>query len=67
MVREVASRIGARSIVGVMMESFLVSGRQDLDRGPLTYGQSITDACMGWESTEELLGHLAERVRAGRG
>src|SRR5690348_2149793 len=47
---QVASGNGA--IVGVMLESFLVEGRQDLDGGgPLVYGQSITDACMNWETT----------------
>ena len=43
---------GNRGIVGVMLESFLLSGRQDLGRGEeLVYGQSITDACMDWGST----------------
>ena len=45
-------RRARRGIIGVMMESFLVDGRQDLvDRARLVYGQSITDACMGWEAT----------------
>ncbi|MEX2443807.1 MAG: 3-deoxy-7-phosphoheptulonate synthase, partial [Alkalispirochaeta sp.] len=50
-------REGRRSITGFMVESNLVSGRQDL-KGPvdtLVYGQSITDACIGWEETVELL------------
>ena len=47
---------GNRSIFGVMVESHLVEGRQDYVEGePLRYGQSITDACIGWEDTETLL------------
>ena len=47
-----------------MLESNLVAGAQQLVSGkPLTYGQSITDACIGWEETYELLGNLAEAVR----
>jgi 3-deoxy-7-phosphoheptulonate synthase len=58
---------GNRAIVGVMLESFLVAGRQDLDSGrPLTYGQSITDACMDWETTVGVLEDLAAAVRARR-
>ena len=58
---------GSRVIFGVMMESFLVDGRQDMESGsPLTYGQSITDACINWESTQPLLAELAEAVRARR-
>jgi 3-deoxy-7-phosphoheptulonate synthase len=49
---------GQRGISGVMLESFLVPGRQDLG-GELTYGQSVTDACMGWEPTVEVLDRLA--------
>ncbi|MEJ3653772.1 3-deoxy-7-phosphoheptulonate synthase [Actinomycetes bacterium KLBMP 9759] len=65
--REIAARIaaGERGIVGVMLESFLVAGRQDL--GPsMTYGQSITDACMDWETTSALLDELAAAVAARR-
>jgi 3-deoxy-7-phosphoheptulonate synthase len=59
---------GERGIMGVLMESFLVDGRQDLvDRASLTYGQSITDACMGWEMTTPVLRELASAVRARRG
>ncbi|MEU3270722.1 3-deoxy-7-phosphoheptulonate synthase [Saccharomonospora sp. NPDC006951] len=69
-VRELARRIGSgEGITGVMIESFLTEGRQDLTLGrasELTYGQSITDACLGWESTAELLGELAAGVRARR-
>ena len=58
---------GNRAIVGVMLESFLVGGRQDVVAGAeLTYGQSITDACMGWEATVGVLGELAAAVRARR-
>jgi 3-deoxy-7-phosphoheptulonate synthase len=49
---------GQRGIAGVMLESFLVPGRQDLG-GPLTYGQSVTDACMGWDPTVAVLDRLA--------
>src|SRR6188472_3535849 len=59
---------GNAAIVGVMLESFLVEGRQDLgeDSG-LTYGQSITDPCMDWETTVAVLGQLGDAVRARRG
>ncbi|BCB87279.1 3-deoxy-7-phosphoheptulonate synthase [Phytohabitans suffuscus] len=55
---------GQRGIVGIMLESFLVPGRQDLDpTRPLSYGQSITDACMGWDTTVEVLEGLAAAHR----
>ena len=58
---------GEQRIMGVMIESHLVAGRQDLVHGrPLTYGQSITDACIDWETSVELLDDLAEAVRARR-
>lgn len=58
---------GNRHIFGVMVESHLVEGRQDLVEGQtLTYGQSITDACIGWGDTDVLLRQLAEAVRARR-
>ena len=66
---EVAAQIagGGRALVGVMLESFLLAGRQDLDApGALTYGQSITDACIDWETTVEVLDGLAAAVRARR-
>jgi 3-deoxy-7-phosphoheptulonate synthase len=66
---DVARRIGSgdHGIFGLMLESFLVSGRQDHAPGAsLTYGQSITDACLGWEETEPVLAKLAEAVRARR-
>jgi 3-deoxy-7-phosphoheptulonate synthase len=49
---------GQHGIAGVMLESFLVPGRQDLG-GELTYGQSVTDACMGWDPTVAVLDRLA--------
>jgi 3-deoxy-7-phosphoheptulonate synthase len=58
---------GNPAIVGVMLESFLVAGRQDpapLDQ--LTYGQSITDGCIDWDATVEVLEGLAEAVRSRR-
>lgn len=66
---EIAARVaaGASGIAGLMLESFLVAGRQE--PGPLetlTYGQSVTDACVGWEQTEQLLGELAAAVRERR-
>ncbi len=67
--RDVAAQIaeGERGIVGLMIESFLVEGRQDLiDRTRLVYGQSITDACIGWDETAVLLRELAAAVRVRR-
>jgi 3-deoxy-7-phosphoheptulonate synthase len=58
---------GERRIVGVMVESHLVEGRQELAPGkPLTFGQSITDACLGWEESVRLLDGLAQAVRERR-
>jgi 3-deoxy-7-phosphoheptulonate synthase len=65
----IAEQVGAgnAAIVGVMLESFLVEGRQDLGPGvPLTYGRSITDACMSWDTTVGVLDELATAVRARR-
>lgn len=58
---------GCRSIKGFMVESNLVAGRQDYhgDRESLVYGQSLTDACMGWDETVALLRSAAERLRRG--
>jgi 3-deoxy-7-phosphoheptulonate synthase len=59
---------GERRIVGVMVESHLEAGRQDLLPGkPLVYGQSITDACLGWDDSVPLLEGLAAAVRRRRG
>ncbi len=79
---EVALEIGAQlenggpaadAIAGVMLESFLVGGAQNLDVAEhaagtdnLVYGQSVTDACMEWEVTASVLGQLASSVRARR-
>ena len=52
--RDVAAQIshGDRRIIGVMIESNLIAGAQNLVPGkPLVYGQSITDACLGWDET----------------
>ena len=58
---------GDERIVGVMIESHLVAGRQDLKEGcALTYGQSITDACIGWDESIPVLEGLAEAVRQRR-
>jgi 3-deoxy-7-phosphoheptulonate synthase len=67
--RDVAGQIGRgdRRIIGVMVESHLVAGRQDVSAGkPLTYGQSITDACIGWDDSVPLLHALAAGVRERR-
>jgi 3-deoxy-7-phosphoheptulonate synthase len=66
-VRDLAARIarGERGVVGLMMESFLVAGRQEV--GPnMTRGQSVTDACMAWSTTADLLDELADAVRTRR-
>jgi 3-deoxy-7-phosphoheptulonate synthase len=58
---------GATGVFGVMLESFLVGGRQDSDPGTeLTYGQSITDACMSWDVTVPVIEGLADSVRQRR-
>ncbi len=67
--RAVAEQVAAgdRTINGVMIESFLIEGNQPA--GPLetlTYGQSITDGCIGWETTAQVLGELAAAARARR-
>jgi 3-deoxy-7-phosphoheptulonate synthase len=50
-----------------MIESHLVAGRQELVQGkPLRYGQSITDGCIGWDTTVEVLHRLADAVRLRR-
>ena len=67
--REIAKQVsgGEKRIFGVMMESNLVEGRQDVIKGQkLTYGQSITDACIAWETTEVLLQELADAVKQRR-
>ena len=67
---DIATQIarGNHDIFGIMLESHLVEGRQNVvDGQPLTYGQSITDACISWEDTDTLLRDLAEAVRKRRG
>lgn len=67
--RDVAGQIagGEKRIFGLMLESNIVAGNQKVvpDK-PLTYGQSITDACMSWDSTEPLLTELANAVKKRR-
>jgi len=59
---------GSQAIFGVMVESHLEEGRQDLVDGQCPkYGQSITDACIGWSDTEALLRQLAAAIQARRG
>lgn len=70
-VRELAGRIaaGEPGIAGLMMESFLEAGRQELTLGrreELDYGRSITDACLDWTTTADLLDELAAAVRERR-
>jgi len=64
--RDVAQQIAAgnRSVIGLMIESNLAAGNQPLqaDRGKLTYGVSITDACIDWDTTAELLRDIAATV-----
>jgi 3-deoxy-7-phosphoheptulonate synthase len=58
---------GEDRIIGVMIESHLKAGRQDVKPGvPLEYGVSITDGCVDLESTEGMLRELAAAVRARR-
>ena len=55
---------GDQRIIGVMIESHLISGRQDVKPDhELIYGQSITDACLGWENTVTLIESLAKASR----
>ena len=70
--REVAGQIaaGRHHVFGVMLESFLEDGNQKHDEsrpGSLVYGQSITDACMGWDRTSGVLDELAFAVQKRRG
>jgi 3-deoxy-7-phosphoheptulonate synthase len=67
--RDVADQIagGEDRVFGVMVESHLKEGRQDLVPGkPLDYGKSITDACLGWEDSVAVLDILAQAVRDRR-
>jgi len=59
---------GERRIIGVMVESHLVEGRQELESGrPLVFGQSITDGCLGWDDSRAVLETLARAVKRRRG
>ena len=67
-IADLAQRLasGSRDVRGVMIESFIEAGRQDLRLGhasKLTYGQSVTDACIGWTETAAMLEQLADAVR----
>ena len=67
--RDVAGQLahGEQRIVGVMVESNLVEGRQSLvPETPLEYGKSVTDACLGWDDTLAVLEILAQGVRSRR-
>lgn len=67
--QSVAEQVAAGDdrIIGLMLESNLVAGRQNAEPGKaLTYGQSITDACMSWQNSVPLLHQLAEAVRKRR-
>ncbi len=67
--RDLAQRVAAgdRRIMGLMIESHLREGRQDLKPGvPLAPGVSITDACIGWEATEQVLRELAQAAKRRR-
>lgn len=54
---------GERALAGVMLESYLHEGKQPLELGRRRHGVSVTDACIGWETTEHLLLTAAERLR----
>lgn len=65
--RDIAEQIkgGSTAISGVMAESFLLEGTQKIIAGqPLTYGQSITDPCLGWDDTEQLIDILVQAVES---
>lgn len=63
-VKDIASQIieGNNNILGVMIESNLKEGNQPISSIPLKYGQSITDSCVGWNKTVEMLNNLAESI-----
>ena len=67
--RDIGNQVGRgnRSIFGIMVESNIEEGRQDVVAGQsLTYGQSITDPCVNWQDSQALLQALAEGVRQRR-
>ncbi|AQT68403.1 Phospho-2-dehydro-3-deoxyheptonate aldolase, Tyr-sensitive [Anaerohalosphaera lusitana] len=57
-------RNGNKTIAGVMLESFVNEGKQSIDAPQLNYGVSLTDSCIGWQETEQLIRHLAGAVKA---
>jgi len=65
---DLATQIGGgeAAIMGVMLESNLVGGRQDYRASPLVYGRSVTDACLSWEETAPILARLAKAVAERR-
>jgi 3-deoxy-7-phosphoheptulonate synthase len=68
-IADIAAQIsrGRKEIIGLMIESFIEAGRQGTDRlDSLVYGQSITDPCIAWDDTEQVLGALAESVEKRR-
>lgn len=68
-VRDIAGRIakGEQGITGIMMESFIEGGNQKAaPLGQLVYGKSITDKCLSWNTTEQLLRELAHAVAVRR-
>jgi len=67
-IAELGERIGAgeKGISGLMVESFIEAGAQSVEAAELVYGQSVTDACIGWGTTEQSLRALAEAVRRAR-
>ncbi|VAW68491.1 2-keto-3-deoxy-D-arabino-heptulosonate-7-phosphate synthase I alpha [hydrothermal vent metagenome] len=68
--RNVSSQVkgGNKNIIGVMLESHLVEGRQDItDSNNMVYGKSVTDACISWDETETLLRELAKAVHVRNG
>ncbi len=67
MAENVASQVleGNRSIIGIMLESNINAGNQSIpeDLSQLEYGVSVTDGCIGWETTEKLLRNIAAKLR----
>lgn len=53
---------GNTNLLGIMIESFLTHGNQAITNAPLSYGQSITDECIGWTETTELLDNIYQRL-----
>jgi 3-deoxy-7-phosphoheptulonate synthase len=71
--KDIAGQVagGSKKVFGVMVESHLCAGAQKFtpgkdDASKLTYGQSITDACIGWDDSEEVLQVLSDAVKARR-